>query len=286
MHDDAPVSAYGGYVAWSEKGADHRWHLVVWHAGARRVLPQVAPRAKPIDVDLGPDAHGRPTAVFSRCRPRCQLRAITLPGGRERALLVPQSAGASDRTPALWRDRVVFQRRRHGQRVARLIAYNIRRGDMTILRHGVVPRYKGHVQASADAIDLVDDVVAFVWSFFPPRIGVDDEEEVRAERLTDHLRVRVDGGYTSGECGFIAPVSPNATPTGALYASIWSGLDETCADESIHGKTSMLSFRTGGRVRVPAFRGMAVRGVARDAATGATYAIAGQDHHLTLVTAR
>jgi hypothetical protein len=260
----------------------------VFHDGRRRVLRQVAGRGRPFDVDLGPDERGRPTAVFAHCAQHCRVHAVTLPGGRDRALAVPSPAGASDRTPALWRERVVFQRRQRGQRVSRLISYNFRLGTTKVLRHGPVPRYHGHADAKADAIDLLGHVVAYVWSWSPAHIGVADEQQVRAQRLDGRGTVIGAGGYTSGECGFTAPVSPNATPSGLLWAAVWAGLDEVCADESIHGAAYAIAFGDPDfkRRRDRLFDHTLVRGLARDAADGTAYAIAGEDRHLTLVTAR
>src|SRR4051812_43220652 len=44
----------------------------------------MAPRARPFDVDLGPDERGRPSAVYPLCRPLCRIYSAD-PGRRERA---------------------------------------------------------------------------------------------------------------------------------------------------------------------------------------------------------
>jgi hypothetical protein len=280
---DAPVAAYGGYVAWSEKGADHRWRLVVWHDGTRRTQRQIASRGKPFDVDLGPDAAGRPTLVFSRCGRLCRLKSVALPGGAEQPLPVPIRSDASDRTPTLWRDRVVFQRLAPRQRVSRIISYTFSRGRLRILRHGTVPRYHGHAKGRAEAMDLDAGHLAFVWEFSPPQIGVDDEEEMRVERLADRRLILGDVGYTDGACGFTAPVSPNAKADGALYVSYYIGLDQVCADMRLHGAAYHFAFGATKPLRVHGLDHKLVRNIARDAATGVVYATIGRVPHMTLV---
>src|SRR5947208_13217078 len=63
---NVPISAAGGWVAWSAPVAGGGFGLFAWHAGAVAQVP-VAPRPQPFDLDLGTDAQGRPVATFSRC---------------------------------------------------------------------------------------------------------------------------------------------------------------------------------------------------------------------------
>src|SRR4051812_45899531 len=62
------VDAYAGRVVWSSYSAKRKTYALKasYHGRVRR-LP-VRPRRWPFDVDLGPDAHMRTVAVYSRCR--------------------------------------------------------------------------------------------------------------------------------------------------------------------------------------------------------------------------
>jgi hypothetical protein len=61
------LTAYGGWIIWSASdSAGSRWQLMAFHAGRVRSLA-IAARRVPFDADAGPDAHGRPALVYSRC---------------------------------------------------------------------------------------------------------------------------------------------------------------------------------------------------------------------------
>ncbi|MGH2967881.1 MAG: hypothetical protein ACRDK0_02275 [Solirubrobacteraceae bacterium] len=129
----APVSAYGGWVAWSSFDSTRGVYVLMTRfAGVTSEAP-VRPRGVPFDVDLGPGSGGRPTASYSRCRtepPRrdpaignvftqlpdrargrgCDLYALDLAIGRESRIAAASSPGASEYMPSVWRDRVAFAR--------------------------------------------------------------------------------------------------------------------------------------------------------------------------------
>ncbi|QEC50224.1 hypothetical protein FSW04_23325 [Baekduia soli] len=78
-----PVAAAGGTVAWSARGGDGRYRLVLATGGApAAAAPGVAPAATPFDVALG-HSGGRLVATYSRGR-----RAYVVPvaGGAERRI--------------------------------------------------------------------------------------------------------------------------------------------------------------------------------------------------------
>ena len=71
------VSAFGGWVVFTVRQPNGSFSLHSWHDG---VVAPVGVPANPagFDVDVGPDAHGRPTAVYSRCQqPRRRPGAST-----------------------------------------------------------------------------------------------------------------------------------------------------------------------------------------------------------------
>lgn len=269
---DAPIAAYGGYVVWSEKGADGLWRLVRFHAGVKETLTSVAPRSVPFDVDAGPGALDRPEATFSRCADEtaqrgCRLRVIALASGGEAGLAVPHRAGYDDTLPSLWHYRVAFQRRQHGARVAQLYLYDFTTRRLRRLRHGFVPDVP-KATGTATAIDLVRGVVAFGWASEPASVGVGPRTEVRAERTYGLLQVQADPvGYVSGACGGRQPRSPNATARGALF------LDLRTPCEQSHAFPSAVALRSGTTLQGPEVEGL--WRVARDAATGTVYGVAG-----------
>ena len=112
----APVSAYGGWVAWSAYDASvQRYRLMVWHAGTVRT-PPIGAASQPFNVDLGPDASGRPVAVFSRCPPRgtsagsCDIDLLDLTTGHERRTKAAADPAFDETAPSIWRDILVFAR--------------------------------------------------------------------------------------------------------------------------------------------------------------------------------
>ncbi len=120
------VAAYAGWVVWSSFNEDtHRWRLIGRRPGFAASEPfAISTRPVPFDVDLGPDGTGRPTAVYSRCRPehnnidpivdtgaylrsrRCRIVKLDLATGRERTLY--RRSGASLIYPTLWRNRLAY----------------------------------------------------------------------------------------------------------------------------------------------------------------------------------
>lgn len=112
----APVSAYDGWVAWSTYDPSaERYRLTLWHQGTVHT-PHIGAASTPFDVDLGPDADGRPVAVFSRCPPRgssggsCDIYLLDLATTRERRTKVAANPGFDETVPSIWRKTLVFAR--------------------------------------------------------------------------------------------------------------------------------------------------------------------------------
>lgn len=117
------LDAHGGYVIWSSLDpATDRYSLRVLAGGRVQTLP-VPTRPVPFDVDLGPGPDGETVAVYSRCirdldrgpgvfsRPvrgvGCRLFAYSFAARTERKL--PRARNhASEFSPAVWKDRLVF----------------------------------------------------------------------------------------------------------------------------------------------------------------------------------
>jgi hypothetical protein len=221
---DVPISAAGGWVAWSAPVAGGGFGLFAWHAGAVAQVP-VAPRPQPFDVDLGTDAHGRTVATFSRCavapvvlRGRteawsgsgCRVRVVDLATGRERAGGVPRPPGTSDTTPSMWRGRIAFARRdvRRHRNVAQVMLWSPSARRLTALAHGAMPTdcpyasgCKGMtVLGAVDGLDLGARFAAFRWLVQAPGIVGHVAWEVRADRLSDGRSRLVGWGFLGEAC--------------------------------------------------------------------------------------
>ena len=128
-----PLGAIDGRIVWSDYDpAVKRYFLTQRLNGVTSRLP-VAPRAVPFDLDLGPDADGRPVAAYSRCRqdppprgpPRgvlaqlpewrlgrgCDLYLYSFDQSREVLIRFASTRTASEFLPTVWTDRIAFARR-------------------------------------------------------------------------------------------------------------------------------------------------------------------------------
>ncbi|MCW2986730.1 MAG: hypothetical protein JWR63_4300 [Conexibacter sp.] len=291
---DSPTTAYDGWVVWSEPGADGLWRLVAYHGGVKRDLG-AAPRAVPFDADLGPDAQGHVTVVFSRCATEpdfsspqpwstsrgCVLRAIDLTGGAERALRPPSLHG-SDSTPSLFGTRLAFQRRARGADVSQLELYDVATHRTRTLRHGAVPHgchvvggcAKARFQGEVGELDLGTKTVAFSWHLAAPGVtGVGAAWEMRVEPTAGGRAVLAGNGYVSGACGARTPYSPNATATGLVFLSRWYHC------EQVTGTVTSTTLGSGLLSRTDDVGGGVAWRIARDGAT--TYAVIGPEHRET-----
>lgn len=143
----AKVAGYGDTLAWSRwDAASSRYRLVVREGRGEPLLAPVAGRRLPFDVDVGPDAAGRPVVVYSRCRHEpdtrrpadaysrfygrapayfkasgCDLYRYAPTERREARLDAVSSSTESEYMPSVWRGSIAFARRDDaGRRVPRL----------------------------------------------------------------------------------------------------------------------------------------------------------------------
>ena len=279
---EAPIAAYGGWVVWSERGLDRLYRLVAFHDGAKQELTAVAPRPVPFDVDIGPDALGRPQATFSRCvneqvHPlRCRLRSLALLGGAEIGLPVPRSDKASDQLPSRWGNRVAFERLLEPAAASELMLYDIRTHRVKRLRHGSVPDRRT-TAGRATAIDLGPETVAYSWSSWSRTQGPGPWTEVRAQSTRNGRQLRnnpidpADGRF----CGTSEPRSPNAVTRGAFFLNYLAGCD---AEE---GELALLDLNRKATENLGPLAD--VRRIARDATDGTVYLVMGQEGAMRLV---
>jgi len=180
----SPVSAYDGRVVWSAFDFKiGRYRLMTFVDGVTTAVP-IAPRSSPFDADLGPDARGRTTAVYSRCRsePRggwgdtglawdasrgCDLYSFGFEDGRERRIAGASRGDASEYLPSIWRGRVAFTRvfeRRGTPRLAGIVVRRLADGHEEPVPGGS-PTGDPNVAAGPAGIDLGPRYVAYVWRF-------------------------------------------------------------------------------------------------------------------------
>jgi hypothetical protein len=129
------IDASGARVVWSDYRAG------AWHLMERSGALGVAGRARPFDVDLGPDGHGGTLAVYSR---RGRLYEYSFRTARERPL------GLRGRWPAVWGSRIAYVR---GGR-----PYWRAHGHSHRLR---VPRVRG--RSIVSELDMRGRAVVYTW---------------------------------------------------------------------------------------------------------------------------
>jgi hypothetical protein len=77
VRTSAGIEVYGAFSA----GA---YHLMILRGGVVRGVPVAAADA-PFEADIGPDGHGRPELIYSRCRADGNACELFLVDGRPRA---------------------------------------------------------------------------------------------------------------------------------------------------------------------------------------------------------
>jgi hypothetical protein len=298
VYADSPIAAYDGWIVWSEPEPEDRWGLYAYHDGTRLRIP-IPRQYRPFDVDVGPDLGGDPALVFSRCPTEpdqtsaqpwstavlCRTEEVSLVRSEVSDGAVRAVRGASDSTPSIWMGKVAFQRRVSGSGVSQLLLYDQKTHHLRTLAHGAVPHachvaggcvgagYTGEV----GEIDLGPKTVAFSWHVSVPGVvGVGAAWEMRADRLSDGRSVLAGNGYVSGACGARTPYSPNAVADGLRFLSRWYHC------EQVTGTLTATTIGSGllARADLPAGGDVLWR-IARDAATGITYAVLGPAHRDT-----
>jgi hypothetical protein len=275
------ISAYGGWVVWSERDTvTSMWRLMRWHAGQIARLP-VPPRSVPFDADAGPDAAGRPVVVYSRCShdPRdtyyaaadwseasgCDIYELRLGTQPPRRLNAVSTRSASETTPSIWGNTVVFARLRPSEQTARLLLYRFTNRNTRRLRGGTTPThsaFRGRRAASINQIDLGPRAAAFVWLLDDPAVAGNDgrEWQLWLDATASRSAVRLSSGE-AGECALKEPLSPNAVGLGAE----WVESTSNCGDPPDATTIRTFDWSTNGtREASPA--GF-VLGLARDGAT-------------------
>ena len=177
----APISAYGGRLAWSSYDPQtKRYSLVTWLPGLSE--PQtlaVKPRSVAFDVDLGPDAHGHTVAVYSRCRREqspgavgtsrgCDLYLYDFISRHETRIRSTSTPGGSEFLPTIWGSRIAFarnweQRKGRAGRVSYIYTRPLtRRGRSTRLAGGPF----GEGGPGPTSLDLRGKRLAMTWGWF------------------------------------------------------------------------------------------------------------------------
>jgi hypothetical protein len=242
------LTAYDGYLVFSQSNAaGSSWRLMDWHAGVIAALP-VAARSVPFDADAGPDAHGHPAVVYSRCAGEpgpgdglgldwtmargCRIWQLSLLGGRPRQVTQIGARGASDSTPSIWDGAIAFARLRPSERppIAEILEWRPGMG-VRRLPGGTVPcvpatacRGGGGVpiEAWVGAMDLGADQLAFLWNMQGANvIGTSAASEMRDDPLAGTPPPRiVDDGVVGGACDGGLALDPNATTTGMGWIDV------------------------------------------------------------------
>jgi hypothetical protein len=196
------VAAYGGFAVWSQgKAFDAYGHspggfrLVASVAGGAPAALPVRPRAIPFDASVGPDEHGRPTVVYSRCKHEpadfdggffsgsllgtnpyaaargCDVYRYDVARQRETRVKAASDLRESEFMPSVWRDRIAFARGRNvyvstAGHAARAVA-GADRGEPIGLaiygRHVAVVRRREASCRRADHHEPYDDETSELW---------------------------------------------------------------------------------------------------------------------------
>lgn len=196
------LTAYGGYVVFSQLGANRAWWLMAWHAGSITRL-DVPTRSIPFDAQAGAAANGKPVVLFSKCvhdppavraaptEPKledpmlawskavgCRIYALALPRGAPRPVLeIPTPSGVSDSTPAIWNGEVAFARHVGGSRFTSIYLWHPASRTLTRLGGGSascpaasavqgapICALQGHVASTwVEGMSLDPSAIAYEW---------------------------------------------------------------------------------------------------------------------------
>ena len=243
---ESPISAGQGWLVWStpEGGG---WKLHTYHSGEASTLP-IAARPEPFDATVGSNDRGQAVATFSRCKRTpgtsgvapggmleeptsgrgCRIHAVELATGRESLVPIPDTAGGSDTSPAMWRGAVAFARElpRHGL-VSQILIWSPRHPRaLATLPHGFVPSecalrncrgYFGYGEAQALAYD--GSSVAFVWEPKESFESLHEAWEDRVDNVSSGRGRVVGGAGTSESCTGFAPVEERYPSTPFLLGT-------------------------------------------------------------------
>jgi hypothetical protein len=278
MPGSPSLSAYGGWVVHTVEVDEmtQARRLMAWHEGSSA---PVGFAEAPYDFDVGPDASGRPTVVYSRCArggPRsrpdgCDLYAVRLNEGIERRLSV-SSKRHSEFAPSIWRGSIAFGRLSPGQRKADVM---LKRPGRPLKRLGAGTLAKcfkecGPAPPTARPLytDLGPRALAYLWELNGGQVvGTEYGLEMRIARLDGSRAKIANSGYFGGACGFEQPLAPNVAGTAIVYGHAHGGECEE-SHESIRRFTHRRARRS--QLRLPAGSSTVI---ARDAANGDLYRV-------------
>jgi len=250
------LTAYGGWVLFSERSARGDWSLMAWHAGSIVALP-VPARSIPFDAEAGPGADGHAAAVFSKCvrEPRvrggegqmlaaavewqtasgCRIYELSLPGGTPRLLArIRPPRGSSDATPAIWRGEVAFARYGRAGPPQLLLSgtRNVRHlgggpsscpAPSTISEAPLCRRHERLLRSRVTGISLSAGAAVYEWVAEVPGsfVGPSADPEIRIDPLRSGAQSAptklLEMRFASGACGGSWSGSPNAVAGKALY---------------------------------------------------------------------
>jgi hypothetical protein len=172
----------------------------------------------PFDVDLGPDARGRPVAVYSRCPGErenalpvggCDVYRLSLIGGREHKLRRVSTSRASEYAPTIWRGNVAYASATSGTRTRLML---LRRGARRPVRVAGGSSVAAGTQVGPT--DLTSNALVYKWI-------AGDASELWRVSLTGARRVLLATGFTQ-EGSADQPESPNATPDATIWVRVIS----------------------------------------------------------------
>src|SRR4051794_39425859 len=120
------ADAWRGIVIWSRwDSASRTYRLMQWRDGVTSPVP-IAPNARILEATLGPGRGGHPTVVYARCTDQgapypaedygtsarepagCDIHAVDLDSGTERAVAGASDPQRSERRPSVYGARVAF----------------------------------------------------------------------------------------------------------------------------------------------------------------------------------
>jgi len=246
------LSAYGGYVVFSQAESRTRWRLMSWHDGVVTRL-NVPARRLPFDASVGPGPNGSPEVVFSKCAADpgyhggrqheqlatewwraigCRIFRIMLPNGPAKPIKrIHTPLGYSDTTPAIWRGNVAFARHLPRPRSTRLYIWHHRDASTVLIGggprscpSGEVCSHGGRVSATwVNSIDLDAQGAAFEWIAQATNsvAGLLAEPEIRMDPLHDGRQNGptkiVSDTFFRGTCGGYLVGSPSLSGADVLY---------------------------------------------------------------------
>ncbi len=240
-----PISAYGGWLAWSARGADGRFALTLRDPTGIVTTPAIAGRATSFDVDLGPGRDGL-VATYSRCRVEvgsagsylpadydegrgCDAYLLDVATGAERRLSGVSTANADETWPTVWRDEVAFVRSYDSKPTLPYLYARPLAGGRSERQPGgtrkVCTRSGRRVTCTDErvsrpyALDLYGRRLAFGWTYAGRSEGLDTE--IRLDTIGGgHARVAYQrgGGLTGRALGWPSFESGRVYFSEACYA--------------------------------------------------------------------